>query len=116
MKAQNKANQEIEENEDGILYKTKKDSNNKFQFSPGLPHEGLMQELLNNKDIVTASPHITQKVLNMEWKWFERRIIKCLGDNEYSRKLQQSIRNHIKNEKKWIHRGARMEDVKNFQG
>jgi len=101
--------------EEPILYRTSSDGKD-IRFNPGLPHDKLMQELLNNRQIVEASPHIVQKVLNMEWKWFERRVIKWLGDTEYSRKLQQSLRNHIKNEKKWVERGAKAEEVQKYQG
>ena len=101
------------EKDGDVLYKSNK-KNGQHEFTPGLPHDKLMQELLNNKQIVISSPHITQKVLNMEWKWFERRIIKWLGDNEYSRNLQNAIREHIKNEKKWVLKGAKMSEAKNY--
>ena len=106
---------EMHVDDNNVLYKTT-GSGTDIEFSPGLPHDGLMQEILNNKEIVTKSPHVFQKILNMEWKWFERRVIKWLGDTEYSRHLQQQIRNHIKNEKKWIREGAKMEQAKDYQG
>ena len=109
---------EIREDEQNVLYKTKVvgDGAGEIDFSPGLPHDGLMEEILNNKQIVTASPHVVQKILNMEWKWFERRIIKWLGDTPKARHLQEQIRNHMKNEKKWIQAGAKAEKAKDYQG
>ena len=98
-------------------YKTSRydDGHGGIKFTPGLPNEDLIQALLNNKIVVRAHPDVVQKVLNMEWQWFERRIIKWLGDNEESRSLQQSLRDHIKNERKWIKRGAKADEVGLFK-
>jgi len=96
-----------------ISYKVdrKAGDNHNVSFTPGLPNEDIMQNLMNNKDIVMAHPDVIQKVLNMEWQWFERRIIKWLGDTPESRSLENSLREHIKNEKKWIKRGAKADEV-----
>ena len=99
-----------------IQYKTEKGAGlGNIKFSPGLPNEQIIEALLNNKIVIRSHPDVVQKVLNMEWQWFERRIIKWLGDNEESRSLQQSLRDHIKNEKKWIKRGAKADEVGLFK-
>ena len=107
---------EIEMSEDKV-YKVSKNSGElgDIEFSPGLPNDLLIQDLLNNKKIVLAHPNVVQKVLNMEWAWFERRVIKWLGDSPESRELQKRLRTHIKNEKKWIKRGAKANEVRLFQ-
>lgn len=95
-----------------IQYKTEKGSGyGNIDFKPGLPNEQLIEAILNNKIIIMAHPDVVQKVLNMEWQWFERRVVKWLGDTPESRSLEQSLRDHIKNEKKWIKRGAKADEV-----
>jgi len=103
--------------DDNRHYKTERygPAHGQIKFSPGLPNEDIIQALLNNKIIITAHPDVVQKVLNMEWLWFERRVIKWLGDTPESRVLQESIREHIKNEKKWIKRGAKADEVGLFK-
>ena len=91
------------------------DGHGGIKFSPGLPNEDIIQALMNNKTVITSHPDVVQKVLNMEWKWFERRIIKWLGDTPEARSLQESLREHIKNEKKWIKRGAKADEVGLFK-
>jgi hypothetical protein len=107
---------EIEMSDDKV-YKVSNNSGElgDIEFSPGLPNDLLIQDLLNNKKIVLAHPNVVQKVLNMEWAWFERRVIKWLGDSPESRELQKRLRTHIKNEKKWIKRGAKADEVRLFQ-
>ena len=100
--------------EQQIPYKTSRSNNDghgMVSFLPGLPNEDLIQHILNNKTILLAHPDVVQKILNMEWQWFERRIIKWLGDTPVARSLEQSLRDHIKNEKKWIKRGAKADEV-----
>jgi len=100
--------------EQQIPYKTSRSNNvghGMVSFLPGLPNEDLIQHILNNKTILLAHPDVVQKILNMEWQWFERRIIKWLGDTPEARSLEQSLRDHIKNEKKWIKRGAKADEV-----
>jgi len=100
--------------EQQIPYKTSRSNNvghGMVSFLPGLPNEDLIQQILNNKPILLAHPDVVQKILNMEWQWFERRIIKWLGDTPEARSLEQSLRDHIKNEKKWIKRGAKADEV-----
>lgn len=95
-----------------IQYKTEKGPGlGNIKFSPGLPNEQIIEALLNNKIVIRSHPDVVQKVLNMEWQWFERRIIKWLGDTPEARSLEQSLRDHIKNEKKWIKRGAKADEV-----
>jgi len=95
-----------------IQYKTEQGSSyGNIDFKPGLPNEQLIEAILNNKIIIMAHPDVVQKVLNMEWQWFERRVVKWLGDTSESRSLEQSLRDHIKNEKKWIKRGAKADEV-----
>jgi|TARA_B110000037_G_scaffold217936_1_gene279951 diketogulonate reductase-like aldo/keto reductase len=98
-------------------YKTERygPAHGQIKFTPGLPNEDIIQALLNNKTVITAHSDIVQKVLNMEWQWFERRVIKWLGDTDESRSLQESLRQHIKNEKKWIKRGAKADEVGLFK-
>jgi len=99
-----------------IQYKTEKDEGHgNIKFSPGLPNEQLIEAMLNNKTIIMSHPDVVQKVLNMEWQWFERRIVKWLGDTPEARNLEQSLRDHIKNEKKWIKRGAKADEVGLFK-
>tara|TARA_E500000331_G_scaffold310999_1_gene318063 strand:- start:825 stop:1196 length:372 start_codon:yes stop_codon:yes gene_type:complete len=103
---------DILSDEQQVAYKTHR--GNKYgdiEFSPGLPNERLIEVLLNNSIVIRAHPDIVQKVLNMEWQWFERRIIKWLGDTPEARSIEQSLRDHIKNEKKWIKRGAKADEV-----
>ena len=52
-----------------------------------------------------------KKVIDMEWQYLERRIIKWFGDTEEARLLKNEIKSHIKAEKKWIAKGAKIEDV-----
>jgi len=100
-----------------VQYKTEKNSNNfgDIAFSPGLPNEDIMQAIMNNRQIITAHQDVMQKVLNMEWQWFQRRVIKWLGDTPEARSLEESLRTHIKNEKKWIKRGAKADEVGLFK-
>ena len=99
-----------------IQYKTEKgDGLGNIKFSPGLPNEEIIEALLNNKIVIRSHPDVVQKVLNMEWQWFERRIVKWLGDTPESRNLERSLRDHIKNEKKWIKRGAKADEVGLFK-
>ncbi len=100
-----------------IQYKTERNSNNygDIEFSPGLPNEDIMQAIMNNRQIINAHNDVMQKVLNMEWQWFERRVIKWLGDTPEARSLKESLRQHIKNEKKWITRGAKADEVGLFK-
>tara|TARA_B100000497_G_C7463924_1_gene286432 strand:+ start:151 stop:540 length:390 start_codon:yes stop_codon:yes gene_type:complete len=99
-----------------IQYKTEKgDGLGNIKFSPGLPNEEIIEALLNNKIVIRSHPDVVQKVLNMEWQWFERRIVKWLGDTPEARNLEQSLRDHIKNEKKWIKRGAKADEVGLFK-
>ena len=103
---------DILSDEQQVAYKTNRDNKyGQIEFSPGLPSEQLIEALLNNPIIIRAQPDIVQKVLNMEWQWFERRIIKWLGDTPDSRSLKDSLKEHIKNEKKWIKRGAKADEV-----
>tara|TARA_Y100000389_G_scaffold40617_1_gene35170 strand:+ start:266 stop:652 length:387 start_codon:yes stop_codon:yes gene_type:complete len=94
-----------------IQYKQDSDGRGNVNFTPGLPNNQLMEAIMNNKNILMAHRDVMQKVLNMEWQWFERRIIKWLGDTPESRSLQSSLRDHIRNEKKWIKRGAKADEV-----
>lgn len=99
-----------------IQYKTEKGAGHgNIKFSPGLPNEQLIEAMLNNKIIIMSHPDVVQKVLNMEWQWFERRIVKWLGDTPEARNLERSLRDHIKNEKKWIKRGAKADEVGLFK-
>ena len=106
-----KAMNDILSGDQKIQYKNESDGRGNVEFTPGLPNNHLMEAIMNNKNILMAHRDIMQKVLNMEWQWFERRIIKWLGDTPESRSLQDSLREHIKNEKKWIKRGAKADEV-----
>ena len=116
-KTRDAAVRDILEGDGNTHYKTERydDGHGGIKFSPGLPNEEIIQALMNNKTIITAHPQVVQKVLNMEWQWFERRVIKWLGDTPESRSLEQSLRDHIKNEKKWIKRGAKADEVGLFK-
>ena len=83
------------------------------EFQPALPNDKLMEQILNNKDIMMNqnAGDIMKKVIDMEWKYLERRIIKWLGDTPTARKLQSDIKQHIKEEKKWIAKGAKVNAI-----
>lgn len=106
-----KAMNDILSGDQKIQYKNESDGRGNVEFTPGLPNNQLMEAIMNNKNILMAHRDVMQKVLNMEWQWFERRIIKWLGDTPESRSLKESLREHIKNEKKWIKRGAKADEV-----
>lgn len=84
-----------------------------LQMHPALPNTKIMQDIMNNNKLMMSefSDVIVKKTIDMEWKYLERRIIKWLGDNTESRKLQTDIKTHIKNEKKWIAKGAKLENA-----
>ena len=106
-----KAMNDILSGDQKIQYKNESDGRGNVEFTPGLPNNQIMEAIMNNKNILMAHRDVMQKVLNMEWQWFERRIIKWLGDTPESRSLKESLREHIKNEKKWIKRGAKADEV-----
>tara|TARA_B110000211_G_scaffold229751_1_gene288052 strand:+ start:145 stop:534 length:390 start_codon:yes stop_codon:yes gene_type:complete len=106
-----KAMNDILSGDQKIQYKNESDGRGNVEFTPGLPNNQIMEAIMNNKNILMAHRDVMQKVLNMEWQWFERRIIKWLGDTPESRSLKDSLRQHIKNEKKWIKRGAKADEV-----
>lgn len=106
-----KAMNDILSGDQKIQYKNESDGRGNVEFTPGLPNNQIMEAIMNNKNILMAHRDVMQKVLNMEWRWFERRIIKWLGDTPESRSLKESLREHIKNEKKWIKRGAKADEV-----
>lgn len=99
---------------DETLYRTKRKSNayGDLEFQPALPNDKLMAAILNNQTILNKFGHeiVMKKVIDMEWKWFERRILKC-GDTPEFRNLQAHLRKHIKDEKKWIAKGAKQNAV-----
>ena len=106
-----KALNDILSGDQKIQYKNESDGRGNVEFTPGLPNNQIMEAIMNNKNILMAHRDVMQKVLNMEWQWFERRIIRWLGDTPESRSLKESLREHIKNEKKWIKRGAKADEV-----
>lgn len=106
-----KAMNDILSGDQKIQYKNESDGRGNVEFTPGLPNNQIMEAIMNNKNILMAHRDVMQKVLNMEWQWFERRIIRWLGDTPESRSLKESLREHIKNEKKWIKRGAKADEV-----
>lgn len=101
---------------DKILYRTKRGKSGKvgdLEFRPALPNDQLMGSIMNNKVLMSnGNPQvIMQKVIDMEWRWFERRIIKFCGNTEESHALQHALREHIKKEKKWIAKGAKADAI-----
>ena len=99
-----------------ILYRTKRGKSGKvgdLEFRPALPNDQLMGAIMNNKVLMSnGNPQvIMQKVIDMEWRWFERRIIKFCGNTEESHALHHALREHIKKEKKWIAKGAKADAI-----
>ena len=95
------------------LYRINRQSDGNLKFDPALPNDQIMTKMLNSK-IIMAHPdagNIMKKVIDMEWQYLERRIIKWFGDTEEARLLKNEIKSHIKAEKKWIAKGAKIEDV-----
>jgi hypothetical protein len=84
-----------------------------LDFQLALPHDELLATLMNNQSIrESANPDTFMKhIIDMDWKWFEKRIIKFCGDTRESRALQDALRRHIKNEKRWIKNGGKSNDV-----
>ena len=99
---------------DEKVYRTirKSDRIGDLEFQPALPNDKLMAAILNNQTILKTFGHevVMKKVIDMEWKWFERRIMKC-GDTPEFRNIQSHLRKHIKDEKKWIAKGAKQNAV-----
>tara|TARA_E500000178_G_C17033859_1_gene762151 strand:+ start:1338 stop:1754 length:417 start_codon:yes stop_codon:yes gene_type:complete len=88
----------IEENN---LYRTSKDKNGDVIFELALPNDDITGWLMGNKKIVTEHPEAIQRIINMEWKYISRRIIRWLGDSPAHRQFKEAIDAHIKNEKKF---------------
>lgn len=95
---------------DEKLYRYEKEKN-QLKMIPALPNDKLMEAILNSPDVMQHSRagEIMKKVIDMEWKYLERRWIKWMGDSASSRSIQQGLRDHIKAEKKWIAKGAKVE-------
>ena len=92
-----------EETGEQILYRTKKksDSFGDVRMTPALPNQRIIELICNNKKLMQEQPQVVQRVLNMEWRYIERRIVRWLGNVPEALELKELLRNHIKSEKKW---------------
>ena len=92
-----------EETGEPILYRTKKKSDafGDVRMTPALPNQRIIELICNNKKLMQEQPQVVQRVLNMEWRYIERRIVRWLGDVPEALELKELLRNHIKSEKKW---------------
>lgn len=99
---------------DENLYRIKRNSTQygDLDFQPALPNDQLMGKIMNNKLLMSTlgAEEVMKKCIDMEWKWFERRCMRC-GDLPEMRELQKELREHIKREKKWIAKGAKANAV-----
>ncbi len=100
---------------ENILYRTKRGKSGRLgdvEFKPALPSDELMSAIMNNRELMSKYPEtVMKKVIDMDWRWFERRVIKLLGHNKESQALQNALREHIKKEKKWIAKGAKADAI-----
>jgi hypothetical protein len=92
-----------EQTGDHILYRTTNKTNNfgDVTMTPALPNQKIIELVCNNKTLMTEQPQCVQKVLNMEWRYLERRIVKWLGHVPEAIEILTLLRTHIKSEKRW---------------
>jgi hypothetical protein len=83
------------------LYRTSRDvATGHVTFDLALPNDEIMSSLFNNKTI-NSIPGAHLKIINMEWRYLRRKVIKWLGDTPESRAIHDALGVHIKKEKKW---------------